>query len=168
MRGGLVKFSITGVQEPGASSGGDQLPAMGCASTHREQGRTGIPKLQLRLAHLPGSLLRYAAAAALHDDGFSGTGWWTPTLAAGVGTTSSNRCRQGFHDAMARPGRFLLAATVFLALGLGVDIYVVVQKIGANDYLSLMLATASVVLLLGLWHAWPWLGRSTARRRPYP
>jgi hypothetical protein len=58
--------------------------------------------------------------------------------------------------------RFLLTATVFLALGLGIDIYVVVQKIGADEYLSISIAIASAVFLLGLWHAWPWLARSTA------
>jgi hypothetical protein len=52
--------------------------------------------------------------------------------------------------------RFLLAATVFLALGLSADIHVVVNKVSGNENLSIALACTSIVLLLGLWHAWPW------------
>jgi hypothetical protein len=60
--------------------------------------------------------------------------------------------------------RFLLAATVFLAFGLSADIHVVVNKITANEALSITLAAASVTLLLGLWHAWPWWLRHARRR----
>jgi len=53
-------------------------------------------------------------------------------------------------------GRFLLAATVFLALGLAADIEVVVGRIGAAPAIAHVAALASVFALLGLWHAWPW------------
>jgi hypothetical protein len=52
--------------------------------------------------------------------------------------------------------RYLLAATVFLALGLSADIRVVVSKITTSDTLATTLAVVSVALLLGLWHLWPW------------
>lgn len=62
--------------------------------------------------------------------------------------------------------RFLLAATVFLAFGLSADIHVVVNKITANEALSITLAAAAVMLLLGLWHAWPWWLRHVKHRPP--
>jgi Family of unknown function (DUF6328) len=52
--------------------------------------------------------------------------------------------------------RFLLAATVFLALGLSAEIRVVVSKITTSNTLATTLAVVSVALLLGLWHLWPW------------
>jgi hypothetical protein len=52
--------------------------------------------------------------------------------------------------------RYLLAATVFLALGLSSDIRVVVSKITESDVLATTFAVVSVALLLGLWHFWPW------------
>jgi len=66
------------------------------------------------------------------------------------------------HEGADAPGfykvasRFLLSATVFLALGLSADIYVVGNKISGSDALSMALAIASAALLLGLWHLWPW------------
>jgi hypothetical protein len=51
---------------------------------------------------------------------------------------------------------YLLAATVFLALGLSADIHVVVSKITESDVLATTFALVSVTLLLGLWHFWPW------------
>jgi Family of unknown function (DUF6328) len=62
--------------------------------------------------------------------------------------------------------RFLLAATVFLAFGLSADIYVIVNKITASDALSISLAFAAALLLLGLWHAWPWWVRFSKSRGP--
>jgi hypothetical protein len=56
--------------------------------------------------------------------------------------------------------RFLLAATVFLALGLSADIHVVVSKIAESDALANILSIATAVTLLGLWHAWPWWRRA--------
>jgi hypothetical protein len=52
--------------------------------------------------------------------------------------------------------RFLLTATVFLALGLSADLRVVVSKITTSDALATTLAVLSGALLLGLWHLWPW------------
>jgi Family of unknown function (DUF6328) len=62
---------------------------------------------------------------------------------------------------------YLLAATVFIALGLSADIRVVVSKITASDTLATTLAVVSVALLLGLWHLWPWWVRR-ARSSPTP
>jgi hypothetical protein len=56
--------------------------------------------------------------------------------------------------------RLLLAATVFLAFGLSADLYVVAHKITGSAYLSTTLAAGSIVLLVGLWHAWPFWLRS--------
>lgn len=70
------------------------------------------------------------------------------------------------HDGGDVPGfykvasRLLLGATVFLALGLSADIYVVVSKITGDSILPMTLAVASTVVLLGLWHLWPWWLRS--------
>jgi hypothetical protein len=50
----------------------------------------------------------------------------------------------------------LLVATVFLAFGLGTEIYVVVLRIHRVEALALTLAAATVLVLLGLWHVWPW------------
>ena len=52
--------------------------------------------------------------------------------------------------------RFLLAATVFLALGQSADIRVVVAKITKSEPIANALAIATAATLLGLWHAWPW------------
>ncbi|MBP0581238.1 hypothetical protein J8I29_18060 [Labrys sp. LIt4] len=51
--------------------------------------------------------------------------------------------------------RLVLAATVFLALGLCADIHVVVQKITGSDGLAHLLAGLSAALLLGLWYVLP-------------
>jgi hypothetical protein len=56
--------------------------------------------------------------------------------------------------------RFLLAATVFLALGLSADIHVVVTKITESEAIANALAIATAAALLGLWHAWPWWRRA--------
>jgi Family of unknown function (DUF6328) len=52
--------------------------------------------------------------------------------------------------------RFLLAATVFLALGLSADIDVVVGKIIESEAVANALVIATAATLLGLWHVWPW------------
>ncbi|MGH6838504.1 MAG: DUF6328 family protein [Methylocella sp.] len=52
--------------------------------------------------------------------------------------------------------RFLLAATVFLALGLSADIDVVVSKIIESEAIASALALTTAATLLGLWQAWPW------------
>ena len=51
--------------------------------------------------------------------------------------------------------RLVLAATVFLALGLCADVHVVVQKIAQRDGLANLLAGLSAALLLGLWYVLP-------------
>ncbi|MGO4175767.1 DUF6328 family protein [Bosea sp. TAF32] len=56
--------------------------------------------------------------------------------------------------------RFLLLATVFLALGLATDTYVVVSKIIHHAWMAASSAITVAVLLLGLWHIWPWWRRS--------
>ncbi len=60
--------------------------------------------------------------------------------------------------------RLLLSATVFLALGLSADIYLVVSKISGSPVLSMALALTSAALLLGLWHLWPWWLSSVQKR----
>jgi hypothetical protein len=52
--------------------------------------------------------------------------------------------------------RLVLAATVFLALGLSADAFVVVYKITDSQALATGVASASTLLLFGLWHVWPW------------
>jgi hypothetical protein len=60
--------------------------------------------------------------------------------------------------------RFLLVATVALALGLATEIRVVTYKIVASETLANGLAIAAAALLLGLWHAWPWWRRARRLR----
>jgi len=56
--------------------------------------------------------------------------------------------------------RFLLAATVFLALGLAADIHVVTSKITESEPLANLFAAVAAAMLLGLWHLWPWWRRA--------
>jgi hypothetical protein len=63
--------------------------------------------------------------------------------------------------------RYLLAATVFLACGLAADMHMVVGKITDSPAAANLGAGATLILLLGLWHAWPWW-RRTMRQRPRP
>jgi hypothetical protein len=58
--------------------------------------------------------------------------------------------------------RFLLAASVTLALGISADLGVVVAKVIASDRAGLAAAVVSLVLLAGLWHIYPLILR---RRR---
>lgn len=58
--------------------------------------------------------------------------------------------------------RLILVATVFLALGLATDTYLVVSKIVDDAQLALWSAVAVAVVLLGLWHFWPWWRRAVA------
>jgi hypothetical protein len=53
--------------------------------------------------------------------------------------------------------RILLAATVFLALGLAADIRVVADRITGSARVATVLAAVSFVVLLALWHLWPWV-----------
>jgi hypothetical protein len=51
--------------------------------------------------------------------------------------------------------RFILAATIFLALGLALDLHVVVGKITENQTLAGIIAAATALMLFGLWHGYP-------------
>ena len=71
------------------------------------------------------------------------------------------RDTEGFHEIASR---LVLAATVFLALGLCADIHVVVGKIAQSNGLANLLASLSAALLLGLWYVLPlWHGRRRTR-----
>jgi hypothetical protein len=54
---------------------------------------------------------------------------------------------------------YLLAATVFLALGMAADCYVIVAKVLESPTSGLAAAVATAIICLGLWHIWPWLVR---------
>lgn len=58
--------------------------------------------------------------------------------------------------------RLLLIATVLLALGLATDTYLVVSKIVDDPRLALWSAGTVALVLLGLWHIWPWWRRAVA------
>ncbi|GJE40881.1 DUF6328 family protein [Methylobacterium soli] len=51
--------------------------------------------------------------------------------------------------------RFLLAASVSLALGISADLGVVVAKVVDSDQAGLVAALASLAVLAGLWHVYP-------------
>ena len=57
-------------------------------------------------------------------------------------------------------GRFVMAATVALALGLAADVYVVIAKIAESDVIGTAAAALSLVALVGLWHVSPWYLRA--------
>ena len=61
--------------------------------------------------------------------------------------------------------RFLLAATVFLALGLAADIQVVTSKISESERLANLFAAIAATMLFGLWHLWPWWWRRAQTRQ---
>jgi hypothetical protein len=52
--------------------------------------------------------------------------------------------------------RLLLAATVFLALGLAADVHVVIGKITESQIFAHIAAASTALALIGLWHLWPW------------
>ena len=54
---------------------------------------------------------------------------------------------------------YLLGATVFLALGMAADCYVIVAKVLESPASGLAAAIATAVVCLGLWHAWPLMVR---------
>lgn len=60
--------------------------------------------------------------------------------------------------------RLLLSASIFLALGLAADTYVVALKISENSEIAVSLALIAVVVLGALWIVWPWWVRLTAVR----
>jgi hypothetical protein len=55
--------------------------------------------------------------------------------------------------------RFLVAATLTLALGLSADVYVVIAKISQSPTVGIAVGGATLVALLGLWHVSPLLIR---------
>jgi len=59
--------------------------------------------------------------------------------------------------------RILLAATVFLALGLAADIRVVADRITGSAGVATVLAAVSFVVLVALWHVWPWAAQLARR-----
>lgn len=62
--------------------------------------------------------------------------------------------------------RFLLAASVTLALGISVDLGVVVAKVVASNVAGLIAALASLALLGGLWHVHPLILRARKDTAP--
>lgn len=50
---------------------------------------------------------------------------------------------------------YLLGATVFLALGMTADSYVIVAKVLESPHSGLAAAAVTAVVCLGLWHVWP-------------
>jgi len=72
-------------------------------------------------------------------------------------------------DDMHRTGSLLVtAATVPLAVGLAIDIHVVMAKIADSGMVGLVSAIAALVLLLGLWYGYPlaMVARRGAPARP--
>jgi hypothetical protein len=55
--------------------------------------------------------------------------------------------------------RYLLGATVFLALGMAADCYVIVAKVLGSPTSGMIAAAVTAVVCLGLWHVWPWMVR---------
>ncbi|AWN55453.1 DUF6328 family protein [Methylobacterium sp. 17Sr1-1] len=64
--------------------------------------------------------------------------------------------------------RFLLAASVTLALGISADIGVVVAKVVSSDMAGLTAALASLALLVWLWHVHPLVLRARRDAAPIP
>ncbi len=58
--------------------------------------------------------------------------------------------------------RLVLAATAFLAVGLAVEMHVVVSKITGIAAAGDAAAVVTLIILVGLWHVWPLMQR---RRR---
>jgi hypothetical protein len=54
---------------------------------------------------------------------------------------------------------YLLAATVFLALGMAADCYVIVAKVLGSPRSGVAAAVATATVCLGLWHIGPWMLR---------
>jgi uncharacterized protein DUF6328 len=61
---------------------------------------------------------------------------------------------------LALGSRFLVAATLALALGLSADIYVVIAKITQSTIIGIAIGGAALLMLLGLWHVSPLLLRA--------
>jgi Family of unknown function (DUF6328) len=63
---------------------------------------------------------------------------------------------QQFHEL---GNRFIIAATIALALGLAAEVYVVIAKIAGSERLGISAAVVSLVVLASLWHVLPMLVR---------
>lgn len=62
-------------------------------------------------------------------------------------------------------GRFVLAATVPLALGLSGDLYVVIEKIAGSRVVGAIVAAVALAGLIGFWHVYPaWLRHGRQRQ----
>ena len=60
-------------------------------------------------------------------------------------------------------GKFIMSATLTLALGLAFDVFVVIGKITHSLFLGLAAAMLSLIFLLALWHISPFLMRRSAK-----
>lgn len=63
---------------------------------------------------------------------------------------------------LALSSRFVMAATISMALGLSADIYVVIAKIAASSSIGLAAAVVALLTLIGLWHVAPVMRRAQA------
>jgi Family of unknown function (DUF6328) len=62
--------------------------------------------------------------------------------------------------------RFVLAATIPLALGLSGDLYVVIGKIAGSHLVAAIVAAVALAGLIGFWHVYPaWLRRERQQRQ---
>jgi hypothetical protein len=62
--------------------------------------------------------------------------------------------------------RFMMAATIPLALGLSGDLYVVIEKIAESHLVGAVAAVIALAGLVGFWHAYPlWLRRRGRQRQ---
>lgn len=66
---------------------------------------------------------------------------------------------------LALSSRFLMAATVSMALGLSADLYVVIAKIAGSSSIGLVTAAVALLTLIGLWHVAPVMRRAQASRK---
>jgi uncharacterized PurR-regulated membrane protein YhhQ (DUF165 family) len=68
------------------------------------------------------------------------------------------------NDFLRLGSKFILAATVALALGLSADVYVVIAKIAGSETPGVSAAALSLLALVGLWHASPWFIHARRKR----
>jgi hypothetical protein len=61
---------------------------------------------------------------------------------------------------------YLLAATVFLALGMAADCYVIVAKVLDSATWGAAAAAVTAAACLGFWHAGPLIARKAGSRTP--
>lgn len=90
---------------------------------------------------------------------------WLMTPAAFHRIVYAGEDTPGFH---VLGSRFLLAASMTLALGISADVGVVVSKIVESDWAGLVAALASLFVLTGLWHVYPLILRARRRGASWP